>query len=209
MLPGLEEALIGAGAVLVTAGGAIYAARVELRGTLRAAITSVTAASRDIQKQIEAASTDVREQLAADREHRVWEKRATTYTDAIAAIRHEQKVRGIQFVATRIGKEHERPQSPVDRVDLEARMIAFSSPTVLTAQKTYVAAAQKFQDEFMIWQQDVEEARQSQELVRGGVIPQTFPRPHNSQEDLEGAREEADKLSDEVISLIRSELHGG
>lgn len=35
MLPGIEEALIGAGAILVTAGVAIYAAREGLRGTMR------------------------------------------------------------------------------------------------------------------------------------------------------------------------------
>ncbi|MGO8960947.1 MAG: hypothetical protein ACLQFR_26800 [Streptosporangiaceae bacterium] len=83
MLPGIEEALIGAGALALTAGGTIYGARVALLATLKAATTTVTAASNDIQKQVEAASADVREQLAASQEHRVWEKRATTYTDAI------------------------------------------------------------------------------------------------------------------------------
>ena len=88
-------------------------------------------------------------------------------------------------------------------------MIAFSSPVVLAAQKAYIVAAQKFYDEYMIWQQDTEQARQLQETVQRGMIPQTFPGPRNTSDDLQRMRDEADKLGDEVITLIRSELHGG
>jgi hypothetical protein len=208
MLPGIEEALIGAGGLVLAAGLGIYAARVTLRGTLQAALTTVSAASDNIQRQIQAASTDVREQLTADREHRVWEKRATTYTDAIAGIQYQQKIRGFQIVATRVRTEREWPKSPVDWVELEARMIAFSSTTVLKAQMAYTKAAQRFQDEYEIFQEDTEQARQIQESVSGGVIPQTFPQGRNSREDLDKARNEADQLSDQVMRAIRYELHG-
>jgi hypothetical protein len=208
MLPGLEEALIGGGAIVGAALLALLGARFAARATVKSALATIASGSEDIQKQIEAGSADVREQLAADREHRVWEKRATTYTDAIAAIRHQQKIRGHQMVATRVRVEQEWPKQPVDLVGLEARLIAFSSPTVLAAQKTYTAAAQKFADECRIWEEDTEQARQTQELVRSGVMPSAFPNSRSTRDDLEKARTEADKLSDEVIALIRSELHG-
>src|SRR5271170_1003014 len=54
MLPGIEEALIGAGAVIVAACGAVYGVRVAFRATVKATITTVMLASNDIQKQIEA-----------------------------------------------------------------------------------------------------------------------------------------------------------
>jgi hypothetical protein len=208
MLPGIEEALIGAGGLVVAAGLGIGAARVTLRGTLQAALTTVSAASDNIQKQIQAASADVREQLAADREHRVWERRAATYTDAIAGIQYQQKIRGFQIVVTRVGADREWPKSPVDWVDLEARMIAFSSTTVLKAQMAYTKAARRFQDEYEIFQEDTEQARQIQESVSSGVIPQTFPQGRNSREDLDKARDEADQLGDQVMRAIRYELHG-
>jgi hypothetical protein len=208
MLPGIEEALIGAGGLVVAAGLGIGAARVTLRGTLQAALTTVSAASNNIQKQIQAASADVGEQLAADREHRVWERRAATYTDAIAGIQYQQKIRGFQIVVTRVGTDREWPKSPVDWVDLEARMIAFSSTTVLKAQMAYTKAARRFHDEYEIFQEDTEQARQIQESVSSGVIPQTFPQGRNSREDLDKARDEADQLGDQVMRSIRYELHG-
>jgi hypothetical protein len=206
VLPGFEEALIGAGALIVTAGGAVYGVRAQIRAAVRQTERSVTSARADVLTQIEASSNDVRQQLAAECEHRVWEQRATVYTDAIATIRHEQKIRGIQIVAAITGTEKERPESPVDTAILEARLVAFCSQPVLDAQRAYFKAAERFYLEYDAWREDGETAREQQEMIASGVMPPILIR-RNSRDDLQKLRDEADKLGDEVITLIRSELH--
>jgi hypothetical protein len=56
------------------------------------------------------------------------------------------------------------------------------------------------------WREDGETAREQQEMIASGVMPPVLIR-WNSRDDLQKLRDEADKLGDEVITLIRSELH--
>lgn len=234
MSPGIEEAWIavagvGTGGVIGVAGSWL-GALMNGRSAAKTTAATIEANTRDIKAQIDAseattkaqidasgatakaqiesALATVSSQIEADRRHRMWEKRAVTYTDAIALIRHEQKIRGIQIVATRIGTEKKRPDPPVDLIAYEARMIAFSSAAVLEAQKAYFAAAEKFAIEYGIWNDDVRIRREHQDVVSSGVIPPNFPQARISREELEELRAKADQLGDDVITAIRSELEG-
>jgi hypothetical protein len=193
----IEAAWIGLGGVvaggLAGVAGAVVVARMTARTTL-AAITTGTA--------------NVREQIAADRNNRIWERRAAAYVDAIAGIRHRQKVRGCQIVGTRVGTEPERPKVPADWVDVEARLIAYSSQGILAALRAASDGGRRFEDQIALWQADTDKAHAAQDLARQGVVPPAWA-PSTTPGDLEVAQKEADQLDDALIDQIRVELLGG
>jgi hypothetical protein len=122
-------------------------------------------------------TANVREQIAADRNNRIWERRAAAYVDAIAGIRHRQKVRGCQIVGTRVGTEPERPKVPTDWVHVEARLIAYSSQGILAALRAASDGGRRFEDQIALWQADTDKAHAAQDLARQGVVPPAWARP--------------------------------
>jgi hypothetical protein len=71
---------------------------------------------------------------AAHRE-RMWDRQADAYVNAIAGIRHQQKIRESRMSTIRFDPPAPAPASPVDWAELEPRLLAYASPSVIAALK--------------------------------------------------------------------------
>lgn len=220
MIVQIEIAWIAAGSVVAGAavgvGGALIAARLGLRSSERSTAAIISANSSDIKAQIEAGSTDVRAQLAAasvdikaqieaDRSHRIWERQAAVYTDAIEGIFYRQRIRRVQFQSM-IARTDPPPQNPapVNWSALEARIIAFSSQVVIKAFADAGTAGSAFEYELNIWRAQQEELRQRLAAHPG----QTASVPSN-RAAVQEALDEANRLDDVLMDTLRAELQAG
>jgi hypothetical protein len=220
MLVEIEIAWIAAGSVVAGAAvgvaGAVITAGLGLRTGKSTTAATIAASSADIRAQIEAGSVDVRAQLAsgsadiraqieADRSNRVWEKQAATYTDSIEGIFHRQRIRGAQLQAM-IAHLDPPPKTPapVDWPGLEARIIAYSSQEVLDAFRAAGVAGSKFEYEVNIW--SIRQERLIQEMAANPERTVSSPSNRNA---AQSALEDANRLDDVLMSIIRAELHAG
>jgi hypothetical protein len=196
MKPSVEAAWIAAASgflgVLVGVTGTAIVARIGFRST-RDATAAATAATL----------TTVRAQIEADRRNRIWEQRAAAYTDFIAVIQHREDIRQGQMQGMITGSEPERPPAPLDTKLLEARIIAYASHDVILASKESGTAGQRFESEAALWHTYVEQGRMSPDIWPAG------PRPADARGAATKALEEANRLDDALIDLIRAELHAG
>ena len=220
MIVQIEIAWIAAGSVVAGAAvgvaGAVIAARLGLRSGERSAAAIISANSSDIKAQIDAGSADVRAQLAAasvdikaqieaDRSHRIWEKQAAAYTDAIEGIFHRQRIRRVQFQSMIASTDPPlQNPAPVNWSALEARLITFSPQVVIKAFQDAGTAGSAFEYQLNIWRTQREELRQQ----LGAHPGQTASVPSN-RAAVEEALDEVNRLDDVLMDTIREELHAG
>jgi len=157
-----------------------------------------------------AAIYTARRSLASARERRLWDHRAKVYVDAIAAVHYRQNRRNYRMRANRLDdqtKKHEEAflaeYKQPDFFELEARLIAFASPEVVTAMQKSSTAHLDAMDAFASEQIAVLAQKASGEPVGDDQISRLLQSTMST-----GAREEADKADDTVIELIRKDLHG-
>ncbi len=136
--------------------------------------------------------------LEAARSDRIWDKKAATYTDAIAGLRHMQGVRSRQLTSTIVteGPPPKLSDPPVNWADLEARILAFASPTVLEAFQAASDAGLKTRHLYREW----DEARRPQ----SGVMRS----PDELRQALRAAVQAADAKDDALIDAMRADLYG-
>jgi hypothetical protein len=171
--PSIEAAWIAGSSgflgVLVGVTGTAIVARIGFKSTRVATATAVAGGL-----------TSVRDQIEADRRTRLWEKQAAAYTEAIAGIRHRQKVRQGLMQGMITGTEPERPPVPVDWIQLEAQLIAYASPEVISALASAAAAGAKYESDVRMWHTYIEQKRDAPGLVlpwsRGPWTPGPRPR---------------------------------
>jgi hypothetical protein len=115
MTPGIEEAWIAVAGVaiggVIGVGGSWLGALMNKRSASETTAAQITANSSDIKAQIEANSADIqtqitgsavttqaqidaalttmREQIEADRQNRIWDKRAETYVETAKLLRYQ------------------------------------------------------------------------------------------------------------------------
>lgn len=191
MNPSIEAAWIAGSSgflgVLVGVTGTAIVARIGFKST-RAATDATVAGSL----------ATVRDQIEADRQSRIWEKRADAYTDFIAVIQHRQDVRQVMWREMVTGAELERPAATLDTKQVEARLIAYASNEVIRATQAAGAAGQLYEVDVAAWHILIEQRRMS-----------AGPPPTEAREAAEEAQKEANRLDDALTDIIRAELHAG
>lgn len=204
MTPGVEEAWIavvgvGVGGVIGVSGSWL-GARINARSARATTSAQIEANSKDVKAQIEAseattkaqidsALTTVHEQIEADRQNRIWEKRAAAYVEAVKLLRHQQEIRYSQVQHLITGKEFRTDPASVDRQVLEAELIAYGSSDVLDALAAATTAGDKFLSDF--WTVERMEAGST----RGDLVQQA-----------RAEAPDATDLEEKVLDIIRAEL---
>ena len=155
-----------------------------------------------------------RQTTASARESRIWDKRAATYVDMLAAIQNRRITRmalisdlgnrspfeGRPVVSTH-GANGEGP----DWHDLEARLQAFASESVLTAvQASSTAAADFHRAASSFWPEIYERLPPAATEAAAELAEAT----DQAREAVEEVRKAADDADDEVVKRIRAELQG-
>lgn len=157
-----------------------------------------------------AAIYTARRNLASSREHRVWDQRASVYVDAIAAVHFRQSRREYEMRADSLDektKQHAEAYlakyKQADGFELEARLIAFASPGVVTTMQKASTAHRDAMNSFA-----AERAALRAQQARGEAIPND-PVSKVLQSTMSmGALQEADKADNAAIEMIRADLHG-
>jgi hypothetical protein len=200
---GLEQIWIDAGptlvGVVIGAGGGLIGNAISNRST-RAAMQAnsedvkgqIAGASADVQAQIAASTAAAAAQIEADRRNRIWEKQAEAYVDGIKGIRHQQKIRSSQVLNILTGGDPIDTPPPVEWSDVEARLLTYSSPTIIDKLGASSDAGIKFATTWRYLDQ--------------------MPPGTERLKMVEQARQEAraaDGLDDELMDTIRAELHAG
>lgn len=157
--------------------------------------------------------------LAAAKDGRIWESRATAYVDALAAVHYRQVRREYDTRSYRLDGDGEaRAKAYLDAYkapdwyELEARLQAFASqPVVTTTQagaKAHMAAVTAYQ----AWQLAAGQTGADNEARRQGIPVPSPPGEasgnialHKAQVE---ARKAADDADDALVELIREELQG-
>jgi hypothetical protein len=163
--------------------------RTQIEANADAMKTQIAAAAAATEAQVDAALTTLREQIEADRQNRIWKKRAAAYVEAIKLIRRQQEIRSSQVRRLSTGDEARTDMAPFDRRVIEAGLIAYGSGDVLDALAEATTAGERFARDF--WA--VERMGPSSE--RGELVMQ--------------ARREAldaTDLEEKTLDLIRAEL---
>jgi hypothetical protein len=155
--------------------------------------------------------------IQADRESRIWDKRAELYVDVIAAMRHRQ-IRRDRSMATSRGDEG--PDRPLrgyqaagaepDWSDIDHRLLAYGSQPVITAvllgSRLDMDAMNAFEDWLAA---DAKTAADNE--ARGQVFPAPATTPGadaNIARRSVQARTAADDADSAVLEIIRAELQG-
>jgi hypothetical protein len=190
MKPGIEAAWIAASGgflgVLVGVTGTAIVARLGFRNTRDA--TNVTTA---------ATMATVEAQIEADRQSRIWEKRADIYTDFLATIKRRQESRRNAMQGMINGSEPQRLPAPLDVALLEARLLAYASAEVIAAANRAGNAAQDFEHVITEWRETIEVVTKAR--------PSTVAIEARQAASI--ALQEADQRDEAVTELIRAELH--
>ncbi|HUA41225.1 MAG TPA: hypothetical protein VMA32_06660 [Streptosporangiaceae bacterium] len=137
MNSGIAEALIGVSGVvaggIIGVGGSWLGAHVNSRSADRTTRATIEGNSQDIKAQIEAseattkaqiesAMATVTAQIGADRQSRIWDKRAAVYVKAVRLFRYQQEIRESQVQHLLTAADASTELAPVDRQVLEALM---------------------------------------------------------------------------------------
>jgi hypothetical protein len=184
-----SSGLIG---VLVGVTGTVTVARLGFRSTRAATEAANATALASLWAQIE-----------ADRRNRIWEKQAASYTDVMVMIGHRRTVYSGMMRAMLTGTKPEEPPAPIDWAVLESRCVAYASPGVLAALQASVRAGGDFQTAISMWAAAGEQAKLMAQ--RGAPSPGTA----RERDAARKALDEAHRLDDVAVDLIRAELHAG
>lgn len=196
MNPAVEAAWIAGGSgvlgVVVGVTGTVIVARLGFRSTRAATETTTSAALASVQAQIE-----------ADRRNRIWEKQAESYTDVMVIIQHRRTIYSGMMRAVLTGTEPEQPPAPIDWTVLESRCVAYASPGVLSALQASAHAGGDFETAISLWAAAVEQAKL---MAESGAPSSGTARERDAARK---ALDEAYRLDDVAIDMIRDELHAG
>jgi hypothetical protein len=162
------------------------------------AITSNWYAGRTNKRTIDAATETSARTLDAARGDKVWEKQAAVYVEAIAGIRHQQKIRVSRMQALRflVPGRQELP-SPVDWSELEPRLLAYASPAVIEALQAASDAGIKHRGLYDLYAAAIEQEREDEQWGNADAVGEAAV----------NSLAEADARDDALIALIRAELH--
>jgi len=175
----------------------VEAARIALIGTGVGVGGTVTIAIVSFRTTL----ASVRKQIGADRNNRVWEKQAETYTDAITMVQLRTADRQAAMRKMLTGAEPEATPTPVDPVTLNARIVAYASPGVLSAVTATVKAQTEFETAISLWAAAAEQAR----LMAADGLPTSGTA--SGRDAARKALDEANRLDDVLMDTIRGELH--
>jgi hypothetical protein len=151
-----------------------------------------------------------RRQIAGAHQASVWEKQATTYADAITAIRYQQERRRRDALAAvfKVAPDPTEPDRPPVRwTDMQGRLFAFASPAVLVAVKAASGAGNEAAARYGQWaalQAQADNIR----AAGGPVLPADIAGLAPAVEALKKAVQEANAKDDAIIEAIRVDLLG-
>jgi hypothetical protein len=163
MTPEIETAWIAvvgaAGGGLIGVFGALGGAWIGKRTAKETNDATIAANSTDIKAQIDAsaavtraqiqaATAQVLAQIEADRNNRIWDKRAAVYAELIRGIRHQQGIRATQVIHVLTGQDASTEPSTVDWPKVEAEGIAYGSSKVLDALVAASDAGRQFRGDY-------------------------------------------------------------
>lgn len=148
--------------------------------------------------------------LANARAQKILAERTKAYVDAIAAVHYRQNKRDYEMRAATLDDETRQHAEAYlarytepDAFELEARLIAFASPEVVTTMQKSSTAHRDAVDAFAADRAALRAHEDNGDPVPDDQVSQLLQWTMST-----GARQEADKADDAVIELIRTDLHG-
>lgn len=164
-------------------------------------------------RTVEAGTGNTRATLAADRESRLWERRAASYEETVAGLLHRQRKRqrGVVLYKQATGVDPQRLRdylasfkSP-DWIESQARLVPYASDAVLAASN----ASQEADDQvWWLYHQWVGMLESNERVIEAGNPRAAFEAEPllKAGGEVNVALETAGTLDQTLIDMIRSEL---
>lgn len=184
-------------------------------GILGVVATAVTAwvgswnTRKATERTVEAGTDANRATLVADREGRLWERRAAAYEEMLAVILQRKRLRGFDLVMARMktGRDLEeffKKFALPSTFETESRVVAYASEPVLTAYRT----ADAWHRESLVAAVQLSTIREAGDS--GQTPGEVQEKPSQAQvistEELKLATDKADAADNALIEIIRTEL---